>query len=66
MRKEERKIWLPAPLCIFWAVWKERNMLVFENDDFLLQRLKSSFVVSLHTWASLCVNPESLFVGEFG
>ena len=59
MTKEGRKIWLAAPLPFFW---KERNKVVFENEDFSVHRLKSSFVFSLYSWARLCLNFESLFV----
>ena len=51
--KEERKI---------WAVRRERNKVIFENEDSSLSRLKSSFDYLLHSWASLCVNSESRFV----
>ena len=32
--KKRRKVWKATPLCIFWAVWKERNMIAFDNEDF--------------------------------
>ena len=45
--KKRVKVWKVAPLCLFWTVWKERNMLAFENEDFSIQRLKYSFVCNL-------------------
>ena len=51
--KEERKI---------GVVRRERNRMIFENEDFSLSRLKSSFDYLLHSWASWCVNSESRFV----
>ena len=36
-----------TPLCIFWFVWKERNLLAFGNEELLLQILKYSFVCNL-------------------
>ena len=41
--KKRRKVWRAA-LCHFWMVWKERNRIAFENEEFLIQRLKYSFV----------------------
>ena len=41
--KKHRKAWRATPLCLFWSVWKERNMIAFENEDLLVQRLKYSF-----------------------
>ena len=40
----------------------KRNWVVLKNEDFSLLRLKSYFVFSLHYWARLCVNSDSLFV----
>ena len=31
IRKRVRKLWRAAPLCLFWAVWKERNRIVFDG-----------------------------------
>ena len=28
--KKRRKVWKAAPLCPFWAVWKERNRIAFD------------------------------------
>ena len=56
MGKVRKKAWQMAPLCIFWSVWKEINLLAFGNEEFLLQRLKYSFVCNL--W--FCVSPSSL------
>ena len=32
--KKRRKVWKAAPLCLFWAVWKERSRIAFDNEDF--------------------------------
>ena len=42
-----KKPWKVAPLCIFWTVWKERNMLAFDNAELTVQRMKNSFVCNL-------------------
>ena len=49
MRKDERRISRAALCCLFWAIWKERNKVVFEDDVFSLSRLKffCSFLVFL-------------------
>ena len=44
--KKCKKAWKLASLCLFWAVWKERNRMVFDNEEFLVHRLKYSFVCS--------------------
>ena len=53
--KKRVKVWRAAPLCLFWTVWKERNRVVFENDDFSIQRLKFSFVCNLWSWFKLYI-----------
>ena len=49
-----------VPLCIFWLVWKERNLLAFGNEEFSL--LKNSFVCNLWSWVSVSIvlSPSSL------
>ena len=34
MSKARKKSWKVASLCIFWMVWKEKKMLVFDNAEF--------------------------------
>ena len=41
LRKKYSKLWKAAPLCLLWAIWKERNNVIFEDDCFFLSRLKS-------------------------
>ena len=70
MGKAWKKCWKVVPLCIFWTVWKERNFLAFDNADFLVQRMKNSFVCNLWSWSkvSIDVGPFSLlsFFGWLG
>ena len=53
IRNKARKLWKAAPLCLFWAIWKERNRVVFEDDSFSYDRLKLYFINSLISWAGL-------------
>ena len=55
MGKKRKKIWMAAPLCLFWTLWRPRNRLVFENEVVTsAQRIKSNFVTNLWIWANLC------------
>ena len=48
---------------LFWATtWKERNIIIFENADFSPQRLNSSFIHSLGSWASLLLNLDTMLI----
>ena len=44
IKNRARKIWKATPLCLFWAVWMERNRIVFDDVPFSLSRQKTSFV----------------------
>ena len=44
-RKKELKLWRAMPLCMMWAIWKERNRVVFEDGIFSSDRVKSYFLV---------------------
>ena len=57
--KKRKKIWKSIPLCIFWTVWKERNMLAFRGGFLAIQSLKNSFVCNLWSWAKLYRGEES-------
>ena len=57
IRKRARKLWRAAPLCLIWAIWKERNCVVFDNMYF---SLKSSFVSMLTSWAVFEVEEDAL------
>ena len=45
--KRTKRVWRAAPLSLLWAIWKERNIIVFENENFCLNRLKLSFISTL-------------------
>ena len=53
LRKKDSKLWKAAPLCLLWAIWKERNNVIFEDDCFSLSKLMSFFLRSLCSWACL-------------
>ena len=36
LKKKEVKLWRAAPLCLLWAIWIERNKVVFEDERFRL------------------------------
>ena len=38
IRKRARKLWKTTPLCLFWAIWMERNRIVFDRDGKLTSK----------------------------
>ena len=51
--KNEKKIWMAAPLCLFWTLWWERNRVVFDNRVTNTQKIKSNFLSNLWNWTNL-------------
>ena len=46
---KESKLWRAVPLCLMLAIWKERNKVVFEDNCFSYNKMKSYFVRLLLT-----------------
>ena len=63
--KKRKKIWMAAPLCLFWTLWRAMNRLVFENEVTSAQRIKANFVSNLWTWANLDSVDNTNFVLDF-
>ena len=51
--KKRKRVWLAAPLCLFWTLWNERNRAAFENETPSAHRMKSFFLFTLWSWAKL-------------
>ena len=51
--RKRKRVWLAAPLCLFWTLWKERNRVAFENEAPSAHRMKSVFLFILWSWAKL-------------
>ena len=62
VRKKDKAIWRVAPLILFWAIWKERNRIIFEDATFSTLRLKISFIRSLYTLAGFIPNADISFL----
>ena len=60
--KKRKKVWMAAPLCLFWTLWLERNRVVFENEAPSVHRMKSFFLFTLWAWAKVysCDNLDTL------
>ena len=54
--EKRKKAWKLALLCLFWTVWKEKNRIAFDNEEFSVHRLKNSFVCSFWSWTKLYID----------
>ena len=62
IRKKAKSLWQAALSSLYWAIWKERNMVVFDNVIFSQERLKNSFITSLTSWTGLIYEGECSIV----
>ena len=51
-------------LLFSWAIWKERNRVVFDDEVFSKSRLKSCFLFSFSSWAGLLFDVEHPFARD--
>ena len=51
-----------ASTSLLWAIWKERNRVVFYDTPFSVDRLKLSFISLLSSWARLIANEDLSFI----
>ena len=51
--KKRKRVWMAAPLCLFWTLWLERNRVVFENEAPSTHKMKSFFLFTLWVWAKV-------------
>ena len=47
LRKDDHKISRATFCCLFWAIWKEINKVVFEDEQFSLSKLKKKICIFL-------------------
>ena len=62
IRKKARNLWMVASTSLLWAIWMERNRVVFYDTPFSIDRLKLSFITLLSSWAGLIANEDLSFV----
>ena len=62
VRKKAKAIWRAAPLLLFWAIWKERNRIIFDDATFSFRRVKFSVICSLFTRVGLIPKADMSFV----
>ena len=61
--KKRKKVWRAAPLCLFWAMWCERNRVVFDNKAFFAYILKNFFICNFWSWSNVSSGDRDEFIG---
>jgi hypothetical protein len=49
-RSMNAAIWKMVPICIFWCVWMERNIMCFEDLESSMEDILASFFYTLYLW----------------
>ena len=65
MSKRREKAWRADPLCLMWALWKERNERVFNNIERSNQALKHYFLYTFVNWGRVYLEDHSLSMIDF-
>ena len=60
-----KNVWRATPLCLFWTVWKKRNLRAFENEEHSVQFLKMFFSRNLFAWVKRYTEILSLSLFDF-
>ena len=63
--KRRAKAWKAAPLCLMWALWKERNGKAYNNVERTDQAIKYSFVYYFLNWAMVYIEDHTLYLVDF-
>jgi hypothetical protein len=56
-RLRSASIWKMVPICIFWCVWRERNLRCFEDLDSSMEDILVSFFHTLYLWIVVFLFP---------
>jgi hypothetical protein len=58
-------IWKMVPICIFWCVWKERNLRCFEDLESSMEDILISFLHALYIWTMAFLSTLSISFADF-
>jgi hypothetical protein len=54
-----------VPICIFWCVWKERNLRCFEDLESSIEDILASFFHMLYLWTVASLSPLAISFVDF-
>jgi len=54
-----------VPSCIFWCVWKEKNLRCFEDLESSMEDILASFFHTLYLWTVVFFSPLSIYFADF-
>jgi hypothetical protein len=57
--------WKMVPICLFWCIWRERNLRCFENLESSLEEVLELFFYTLYVWSMAYLYPLSISFAEF-
>jgi hypothetical protein len=64
-RSRSVAVWKMVPICIFWCVWKERNLRCFEDLENSMENIVASFLHLLYLWTGAFLSSVSISFSDF-
>jgi len=54
-----------VPICIFWCVWREINLICFEDFESSMEDILASFFHMLYLWTVVFLSPLAISFTDF-
>jgi hypothetical protein len=64
-RPKSAATWKMVPICIFWCVWRERNLICFEDLESSMEDILASFFHTLYLWTLAFLSPLTISFADF-
>jgi hypothetical protein len=64
-RSRSATTWKMVPICLFWCIWRKRNLRCFENLESSLEEVLELFLHTLYFWSMAFLYPLSIRFADF-
>jgi hypothetical protein len=64
-RPRSAAVWTMVPICIFWCVWKKRNLKCFKDQENSIENILDSFFHTLYLWTVAFLSLVSISYSDF-
>jgi hypothetical protein len=64
-RPRSAAIWKMVSICIFWCIWKEKNLRYFEDLEGSIEDILVLFFHKMYLWTVAFLSPLSISFADF-